>query len=54
MAFTLAYLAVLLLLLALVIRKQVKKIESTRSFDEKAMLMLWLVLGVVGLLTGGL
>ena len=30
------------------------KLIVTRKFDEKAMLALWLVLGFVGLVTGGL
>ena len=54
MAFTVVYLIVLLLLVTLFARKQIKGIESTRKFDEKAMLALWLVLGFVGLVTGGL
>ena len=36
------------------IYKQVNKIESTRAFNERTMLVLWLVLGMVGLITGGL
>ena len=54
MAFTIVYLIVLVLLLTLFARKQIKGIESTRKFDEKAMLVLWLILGMVGLITGGL
>ena len=51
MAFTIIY---LILLLSLFARKQIKGIESTKKFDEKAMLILWLILGMVGLITGGL
>ena len=54
MAFTIVYLIVLVLLLTLFARKQIKGIESTKKFDEKAMLVLWLILGFVGLVTGGL
>ena len=54
MAFTIVYLIVLVLLLTLFARKQIKGIESTKKVDEKAMLVLWLILGMVGLITGGL
>ena len=54
MAFTIVYLIILTLLLSLFIRKQLKGLESTKKFDEKAMLILWLILGMVGLITGGL
>ena len=54
MAFTIVYLIVLVLLLTLFARKQIKGIESTKKFDEKVMLALWLVLGFIGLVTGGL
>ncbi len=54
MEFTIVYLIVLALLLSLFVRKQIKGIESTKKFDEKAMLVLWLILGMVGLITGGL
>ena len=54
MAFTIVYLIVLVLLLSLFARKQIKGIESKKRFDEKAMLILWLILGMVGLITGGL
>ena len=54
MAFTIIYLIVLALLLSLFVRKQIKGIESNKKFDEKAMLVLWLILGMVGLITGGL
>ena len=54
MAFTIVYLVVLMLLLILFARKQIKGIESTKRFDEKAILVLWLILGMVGLITGGL
>ena len=36
MAFTIVYLIVLVLLLTLFARKQIKGIESTKKFDEKA------------------
>jgi len=54
MAFTIVYLIVLVLLLVLFARNQIKGITSTRKFDEKAMLVLWLILGMIGLMTGGL
>jgi len=54
MIFTIIYLLVLIMLLSMVIYKQAKKIESTRAFNERTMLILWLVLGMVGLITGGL
>ena len=54
MIFTIIYLLVLIMLLSMVIYKQVKKIESERAFNERTMLILWLVLGMVGLITGGL
>jgi|TARA_Y100000022_G_scaffold176152_1_gene165281 uncharacterized membrane protein YsdA (DUF1294 family) len=54
MIFTIVYLLVLVTLLSMVIYKQVNKIESTRAFNERTMLVLWLVLGMVGLITGGL
>jgi len=54
MAFTIVYLVVLVLLLTLFARKQIKGIGSAKKFDEKAMLVLWLILGMVGLITGGL
>ena len=54
MAFTFAYLVILLLLIGLVIRKQINKIKSKKTFDEIAMLLAWLFLGVIGLATGGL
>tara|TARA_B100001093_G_scaffold376962_1_gene362166 strand:- start:335 stop:499 length:165 start_codon:yes stop_codon:yes gene_type:complete len=54
MGFTFAYLAILVLLLGLVIRKQINKIESKSTIDEKAILIAWLFLGVIGLFTGSL
>ena len=54
MILKIVYLLVLAMLLSIVIYKQVKKIESTRAFNERTMLVLWLVLGMVGLITGGL
>ena len=39
------------MLLSMVIYKQAKKIESTRAFNERTMLILWLVLGMVGLIS---
>jgi len=54
MAFTIVYLIVLVLLLTLFARKQIKGIENTKKFNEKSMLVLWLILGFVGLVTGGL
>ena len=54
MVFTIVYLIVLVLLLSLFARKQVKGLESTKKFDEKAILVIWLILGMVGLITGGL
>ena len=54
MAFAIVYLIVLVLLLTLFARRQIKGIESTKKFDEKVMLILWLILGIVGLVTGGL
>ena len=54
MIFTVIYLLVLAILLSMVIYKQIKNIESTRAFNERTMLVLWLVLGMVGLITGGL
>jgi uncharacterized membrane protein YsdA (DUF1294 family) len=54
MIFTIIYLLVLVMLLSMVVYKQVKNIESTKAFNERTMLILWLVLGMVGLITGGL
>ena len=54
MTFTVAYLMILVLLVGLVIFRQVKKIENKNIFNERTMLMLWLILGVIGLITGGL
>ncbi len=54
MIFTVIYLLVLAILLSMVIYKQIKNIESTRAFNERTMLILWLVMGMVGLITGGL
>lgn len=54
MIFTVIYLLVLAILLSMVIYKQIKNIESTRAFNERTMLILWLVMGMFGLITGGL
>ena len=54
MTFTVAYLMILVLLVGLVIFRQVKKIENKNIFNERTMLMLWLILGIIGLITGGL
>ena len=54
MIFTIVYLLILVFLLSVVIYRQVKKIEVTRAFNERTMLILWLLLGFVGLITGGL
>ena len=54
MIFTVIYLLVLAILLSMVIYKQIKNIESTRAFNERTMLILWLLMGMVGLITGGL
>ena len=54
MTFTVAYLMILVLLVGLVIFRQVKKIENKNIFNERMMLMLWLILGIIGLITGGL
>tara|TARA_B100001027_G_scaffold120084_1_gene82954 strand:- start:222 stop:386 length:165 start_codon:yes stop_codon:yes gene_type:complete len=54
MTFTVAYLMILVLLVGLVIFRQVKKIENKKIFNERTMLMLWLILGIIGLITGGL
>ena len=54
MIFTVIYLLVLAILLSMLIYKQIKNIESTRAFNERTMLILWLVMGMVGLITGGL
>ena len=42
------------MLLYMVVYKQVKNIENTKAFNERTMLVLWLILGMVGLITGGL
>ena len=54
MTFTIAYLIILVLLVGLAMFKQVKKIENKRVFNERMMLMLWLILGMIGLITGSL
>ncbi len=54
MTFTIAYLMILVLLVGLIIFRQVKKIENKNIFNERTMLMLWLILGIIGLITGGL
>ena len=54
MTFTIAYRIILVLLVGLAIFKQVKKIENKKVFNERTMLMLWLILGMIGLITGSL
>jgi len=54
MIFTIVYLLILVMLLSMVIYKQVNKIESTRAFNERTMLVLWLVLRMISLITGRL
>ncbi len=54
MIFTIVYLLVLVMLLSMVIYKQAKGIESIKAFNERTILILWLLLGFVGLITGGL
>ena len=54
MTFTITYLMILVLLVGLAIFKQAKKIEDKKVFNEKTMLMLWLILGMIGLITGSL
>ena len=54
MLFTIVYLMILVLLVGLAIFKQVKKIEEKKVFNERTMLMLWLILGMIGLITGSL
>ena len=54
MTFTIAYLIILVLLVGIAIFKQVKNVEDKKIFNERTMLMLWLILGMIGLITGSL